>query len=110
MQSAKICHIKGVRKMFLQSKDEIIIIANNEKIIYIYNNNQSVSIDVENIQAVIRFTPFESKLKEEIVDLRIPGLVSLIQTIKQLLDSKNIIESVTKSGGCSMKISSNKSP
>jgi hypothetical protein len=57
--------------------------------INIYNNNEGISMGVENIQAMIRFTPFETKSKKEIVNLSIPGLGSLLQTIKQLLESTN---------------------
>jgi hypothetical protein len=48
-----ICHVKGVNKLFLQSKYEISIIVSNDKVINIYNNNQSVSIGMEYIQVVI---------------------------------------------------------
>jgi hypothetical protein len=44
-----ICHVKGVNKFLLQTKNEINVITNDDKVINIHNNNQSVSIGMEYI-------------------------------------------------------------
>jgi hypothetical protein len=49
MHNAKIYHVKGVNKLLLQSKNEIGVISNYDKVINIYNNNQSVSMSMEYI-------------------------------------------------------------
>ena len=75
--------------MFLQSKNEINIISSDDKVINIYNNNQSVAIDMKYIQVVIKFTMFETESNKEIVYISIPSLRSLLQIIEELLESKN---------------------
>jgi hypothetical protein len=57
----------------------------------IYNNNKGVSIGMEYIQYVIRFTMFETKSKKEIIDISIPISGSVLQTIKRILESSNQI-------------------
>jgi hypothetical protein len=86
MQYTKICHVKGGSKLFLQSKNEINGIANNDNAINIYNKHQGVFIVIEFKHDVIRFTTFETKSKKEIVDLSIKRFGSLLQTIKRLIE------------------------
>jgi hypothetical protein len=75
--------------LLLQYKNEISVIVSDDKVINIYRNNQSVSISMDYIQVVIRFTMFETKSKKENVNLSIPSSRRLLQTIKRLIDLTN---------------------
>jgi hypothetical protein len=96
MQNTNICHVKEVNKLLIQSKNDINIIVGYDKVINIYNNDQSFSMSIKYIYVVIKFTTFGTKTKNETVDLSISRSRSFLQTIKRLLKSKYQVKMCNK--------------